>query len=70
MGEQRVSKAAGSLVTGSGRRVGKIKPLPPYLISWGKAPHDATPQPKCKHQQLRQKLADSYANYTNIIADL
>ena len=40
------------------------------MISWGKAPHDATPQAKCKHQQLRQKLANSYANYTNIIADL
>jgi hypothetical protein len=22
-----------------------------YLISWGKAPHDATPQAKCKHQK-------------------
>jgi hypothetical protein len=27
------------------------------------------PQAKCKHQQLHQKLANSYANYTNIIAD-
>jgi hypothetical protein len=41
-----------------------------YSISWGKAPHEATPQAKCKHQQLRPKLANSYANYTNIIADL
>jgi hypothetical protein len=41
-----------------------------YLNLWGKAPHEATPQAKCKHQQLRQKLANSYANYTNIIADL
>jgi hypothetical protein len=40
------------------------------LNLWGKAPHEATPQAKCKHQQLRQKLANSYANYTNIIVDL
>jgi hypothetical protein len=31
-----------------------------YSISWGKAPHEATPQAKCKHQQLHQKSTNSY----------